>query len=137
MPNDDPTPPADSAAVLQLGIVHPDARIDREDGRSAPGRLQRQAIRAGHLAPRPGNRNLLVVTGPGRAALGRAVLERAAATQRQYRDDPDRFLCDHADDAGLRRALADGTPAAIAAAITRIRNEDAAALARLRAALQS
>jgi hypothetical protein len=44
---------------------------------------------------------------------------------------------DHADDDGLRRALADGAPAAIAAAITRIRQEETAALAQLRATLQA
>lgn len=128
---DDPTPPGDHAAVLQLGIAHPDARIDREDGRSARGRLQRQAMRAGHLAPRPGVRDQLVVT-----ELGRTMIELAAATGRQYRDQLDRFLRDHAEDDGLRQALADGSPAAIAAAITRIRQEEAAALARRRAALQ-
>jgi hypothetical protein len=56
-------------AILQLGLVHPDARIDREDGRTALGRLQRQAIKAGHLAPRPDVRDLLVVTEFGRAVL--------------------------------------------------------------------
>jgi hypothetical protein len=70
MQNEDPTPPAeDRAAVLRLGIVHPDARIDREDGRTARGRLQRQAVDAGHLAPRPGVRDELVVTDLGRAQL--------------------------------------------------------------------
>ncbi|MGF6227622.1 hypothetical protein QFZ27_001577 [Inquilinus ginsengisoli] len=43
---------------------------------------------------------------------------------------------DHAEDDRLRRALADGAPAAVAAAITRIRQEEAAALARLRATVQ-
>ena len=72
---EDLTPPAersaaDRPAVLQLGIAHPVARIDREDGRSARGRLQRQAIAAGHLAPWPGLRHQLVVTDLGRAVLG-------------------------------------------------------------------
>ncbi|WP_342242266.1 hypothetical protein [Inquilinus sp. OTU3971] len=132
MRSNDATVPADSAAILQLGVAHPDARIDREDGRTARGRLQRQAMRAGHLATRPGVRDQLVVTEPGRA-----MIERAAATDWQYRDQLDRFMRDHADDDGLRRALADGAPAAIAAAITRIRQEEAAALARLRATLQA
>jgi len=66
-------PAADRPAVLQLGIAHPDARIDREDGRTARGRLQRQAIAAGHLAPRPGLRHQLVVTEPGRAVLAGSV----------------------------------------------------------------
>lgn len=75
MQHQDLTPPAgrpaaDRPAVLQLGIAHPDARIDREDGRTALGRLQRRAIEAGHLTPRPGVRHQFVVT-----ALGRAVLE--------------------------------------------------------------
>ncbi len=79
MQHQDLTPPperaaADRPAVLQLGIAHPDVRIDRQDGRTARGRLQRQAIAAGHLAPRPGVRHQLVVTGRDRAPLGRAVL---------------------------------------------------------------
>ena len=64
------TTPTDAPALLQLGIPHPDARIDREDGRSATGRLQRQAVKDGHLAPRPGVKDQFVVT-----ALGRALLE--------------------------------------------------------------
>ncbi len=43
MRNNEAMVPADSAAILQLGIAHPDARIDRGDGRTARGRLQRQA----------------------------------------------------------------------------------------------
>ncbi|MGF6227726.1 hypothetical protein QFZ27_001681 [Inquilinus ginsengisoli] len=121
-----------SAAILQLGVAHPDARIDREDGRTARGRLQRQAMRAGHLATKPGVRDQLVVT-----EAGRAMIERAAATGRQYRDQLDRFMRDHADHDGPRRALADGAPAAVATAITRIRQEEEAALARLRATLQA
>lgn len=79
MQHQDLTPPAERTAaerpaLLQLGIVDPDARIDREDGRTAHGRLQRRAIKAGHLAPRPGVRHQLVVTGRDRAPLGRAVL---------------------------------------------------------------
>ncbi|MGL4960609.1 MAG: hypothetical protein ACRC67_05210 [Inquilinus sp.] len=75
MQHQDLTPPAEPPAaerraLLQLGIAHPGARIDREDGRTARGRLQRRAIAAGHLAPRPGVRHQLVVT-----ELGRAVLE--------------------------------------------------------------
>lgn len=132
MQRDGRTPPADGTAILQLGIVHPDARVEREDGRTARGRLQRQAVKAGHLAPRPGIRDQLVVT-----ALGRAMIEQAAAMGQQYRDQLDRFLRDHADDDGLRQGLADGSPGAIAAAITRIRREEAAALARLRATLQA
>jgi len=46
--------PADHPAVLQLGIAHPDVRIDHEDGRTAHSRLQRRAIAAGHLPRRPG-----------------------------------------------------------------------------------
>lgn len=128
MRKDSSNPPSDSAAILQLRIAHPDARIDREDGRTARGTLQRQAIRAGNLAPRPGVRDHLVVT-----ALGRAMIELAAATGRQYRGQLDRFLRDHADDDVLRRALADGSQAAIAVARIRIRQKEAAALARLRA----
>ncbi|MGK9171456.1 hypothetical protein KXR53_34540 [Inquilinus limosus] len=67
-------PAAGRPAVLQLGIAHPDARIDREDGRTTRGRPQRQAIAAGRLAPRPGVRHQLVVTGRDRAPLGCAVL---------------------------------------------------------------
>ncbi len=79
MQHQDLTPPAERAAadrpaVLQLGIAHPDTRIDREEGRSARGRLQRLAIAAGHLAPRPGVRHQLVVTGRDSAPLDRAVL---------------------------------------------------------------
>jgi len=44
MRNDDPVPPPDSVPVLRIGIAHP-ARIDREDGRTARGRLQHQAIK--------------------------------------------------------------------------------------------
>jgi len=66
MSHEDVTP---LPAVLQLGIAHPDARIDREHGRSARGRVQRQAVKAGHLEPRRGVRDQLVLT-----ALGRAVL---------------------------------------------------------------
>lgn len=125
-------PPADSTAILRLGIVDPDARIDREGGRTARGRLQRQAIKAGHLAPRPGVRDQLMVT-----ERGRTMIERAAATGRYYRDQIDRLLRDHADDERLCQALADGSPTAIAAAITRIRREKAVALARLRATPQA
>ena len=57
-------------------------------------------------------------------------------TMRQYRDHPERFLRDHVDDDGLRRALAEATPAAIAAAVARIRDEDKAALDQLRPLLQ-
>ncbi|MGL4964429.1 MAG: hypothetical protein ACRC67_24575 [Inquilinus sp.] len=64
------TSPTDAPALLQLGIPDPDARIDREDGRSAKGRLQRRAVKDGHLAPRPGVKHQFVVT-----ALGRALLE--------------------------------------------------------------
>ena len=69
MQHQDLTPPAERPAGLQLGIPLPDARIDREDGRSARGHLQRQAIAARHLAPRPGVRHQLVVTERGRAVL--------------------------------------------------------------------
>ncbi|MGF6227685.1 hypothetical protein QFZ27_001640 [Inquilinus ginsengisoli] len=74
MQHQDLTPPveplvADRPALLQLGISHPDARIDREDGRTARGRLQRQALKAGHLAPRPSVRDQLVVIELGRAVL--------------------------------------------------------------------
>jgi hypothetical protein len=70
MRDDDQTAPAaDRPAVLRLGITHPDARIDREDGRTARGQMQRQAVKAGHLAPRPGVRDQLVVTELGRAVL--------------------------------------------------------------------
>ncbi len=44
---------------------------------------------------------------------------RALVPLQQYRNRPERFLRDHADDDGLRRALAEGTPAAIAAAVAR------------------
>ncbi|MGL4961192.1 MAG: hypothetical protein ACRC67_08150 [Inquilinus sp.] len=54
-------------------------------------------------------------------------------TMRQYRGRPERFLRDHADDDGLRRALAERTPVAIAAAVARIRDEETAALDQLRA----
>jgi hypothetical protein len=75
MQHQDLTAPAqrtavDRPAVLRVGIAHPDARIDREDGRSVLGRLQRQAIAAGHMAPRPGVRRQLVVTVHDRAVLG-------------------------------------------------------------------
>ena len=123
-------PAADRPALLQLGIAHSDARIDREDGRTARGRLQRQALAAGHLAPRPGVRHQLVIT-----KLGRVVLERAEM-MRQYRDHPGRFLRNHADDAVVRQALEEGTLAAIAAAIIRIRYSEAVALKRLRALLR-
>ncbi|MDR6290847.1 hypothetical protein E9232_003373 [Inquilinus ginsengisoli] len=56
-------------ALLQLGIGHPDARIDRDDGRTAKGRLQRQAMKDGHLAPRPRVRDQFIVTPLGRALL--------------------------------------------------------------------
>jgi hypothetical protein len=64
-------PAEDRPAVLQLGIAHPDPRIDREDGRTARSRLQRRAIAAGHLAPRPGVRHHVAVTDRGRAVLER------------------------------------------------------------------
>jgi hypothetical protein len=48
----------------------------------------------------------------------------------QYWGRPERVLRDQAD--GLRRAPADGTPAAIAAAVARIPDEDAAAPDQLR-----
>ena len=48
--------------------------------------------------------------------------------RRQYRGRPERFLRDHAEDDALRLALAEGTPAAIAAAVSRIQHEEAAAL---------
>ncbi|WP_395679195.1 hypothetical protein [Inquilinus sp.] len=52
--------------------------------------------------------------------------------------DPDRALRLHRlQDDGLRQALADGSPAAIAAAVTRIRQDEATALARLRATMQA
>ena len=56
-------------ALLQLGIVHPDARIDREDGRTAKGRLQRQAMKDGHLASRPRVKDQYIVTLLGRELL--------------------------------------------------------------------
>lgn len=71
----------DTPALLQLGISHPDARIDREDGRSAEGRLQRQAMKNGHLAPRPGVKDQLVVTERGRAMLVATTQEVAVTTQ--------------------------------------------------------
>lgn len=55
---------------------------------------------------------------------------------RRYRRHPKRFVRDHADDDGLRQALAEGTRAAITAAIVRIRDEEAAARAELLALLQ-
>ncbi len=55
---------------------------------------------------------------------------------RRYRQHPERFVRDHADDDGLRQALAERTPAAITAAIVRIRDEEAAALDELRALLR-
>jgi hypothetical protein len=55
---------------------------------------------------------------------------------RRYRQHPERFVRDHADDAGLRQSLAEGTRAAITAAIVRIRGEEAAALDQLRAMLR-
>ena len=76
MQHQDLTPPAERPASdrpailqLQLGIAHLDARIDREDGRTARGRRQGQAIAAGHLAPRPGVRHQLVVTNRGCAVI--------------------------------------------------------------------
>ncbi|MGK9236330.1 hypothetical protein KXS07_31400 [Inquilinus limosus] len=48
----------------------------------------------------------------------------------QYRGRPERLLRGQAD--RLRQVLADGTPAAIAAAVPRIRDEAAAALIQLR-----
>jgi hypothetical protein len=51
---------------------------------------------------------------------------------RQYRAE--RFLRDHADDDARRQAPADGMPAAIAAAIIRIREEET--LAQLREVLR-
>ncbi len=48
-------------------------------------------------------------------------------TMRKYRVRLERFLRDCAADSGLRQALADGTPAAIAAAVVRIRDEGAVA----------
>lgn len=47
---------------------------------------------------------------------------------------PERFLRDHAN--GLRQALADGAPPAIAAAVIPIRDEEVAALHQLRALLR-
>jgi len=65
--------PIDTPAPLQLGITRPDALFDREDCRSAKGRLQQQAVRDGHLAKRPDVTHQFVVT-----AAGRALLEEAA-----------------------------------------------------------
>ncbi|MGL4961224.1 MAG: hypothetical protein ACRC67_08310, partial [Inquilinus sp.] len=63
---------ADRPALLELGIVHPDARIDREDGWSARG-LHVVADDAGALAAgrhrpriRVGQRDLLVGSCPDR-----------------------------------------------------------------------
>jgi hypothetical protein len=50
---------------------------------------------------------------------------------RRCRQYPERFVRDHVDDDGLRRAHADGK--AIADAVARIRNEEATALHQLRA----
>jgi len=57
-------------------------------------------------------------------------------TLQRYRNRPGRFLRDHDDDDGVRRALAEGTPAAIATAVARIREEEAVALDQLRAPLR-
>jgi hypothetical protein len=62
----------ETPALLQLRITHPDARIDREVGRSAKGRLQLRAVTDGHLAKRPAVRNQFVVTAAGRALLAGA-----------------------------------------------------------------
>lgn len=56
-------------AITNLGITHPDARVDREDGRSARGRLQLQALRDGHLAPWPRVKDQFIVTDLGRDVL--------------------------------------------------------------------
>jgi hypothetical protein len=55
---------------------------------------------------------------------------------RQDRDHRERFLRDYVDDDGLRQALADGSPAAIAATIARIRDDEAFALDQLREVLR-
>jgi hypothetical protein len=115
-------PEADRPAHLKFDIVHPDTPIDSEDGRTVRGRLQRRAIAAGHLAPRPGVRHQLVVTELGRAVLG-------VVRVRQYRGRPERVLRDRAGDDRIRQAVTEATSAAIMAAVVRIREEEAAALA--------
>jgi hypothetical protein len=57
-------------------------------------------------------------------------------TMLQYRGRPERFLSGHADDERLRQAVAGGTPAAIAATVARIRDEETTALDQLRALLR-
>ncbi|MGK9171455.1 hypothetical protein KXR53_34535 [Inquilinus limosus] len=57
-------------------------------------------------------------------------------TMRQHCGRPERLLRDHADDDGLGRALAEGTPAAITDAVARIRDAEAAALDQLRTLLR-
>jgi hypothetical protein len=78
---------ADAPALLQLGITRPDALIDREDGRSAKGRLQLRAVREGHLAPRPGVKNQFVVTEVGRAVLAAKTREAVVTTETQPTPD--------------------------------------------------
>jgi hypothetical protein len=79
---------ADAPALLQLGITHPDARIDREDARSAKGRLQ-QAVREGHLTPRSGLKHQFVVTECGRAVLTAQTREADLITPYDREPTPD------------------------------------------------